>query len=275
MSSLTSLTLEYVRLDDENLSKLNDCFPCLETLNLIGIGVLSDPKIYLRHLKSCWWTISNAPLSLTIFAPKLVNLKLDCVRPRSLVLETPSLSDFHLILETTGSFSTSDLPHLQKLQLKSNFLRDLIHAFPCSKAVKQLRLDSIKRFRPVEREKPNLELLFDVFPNISSLSLGPEAYSDIEGSFSVGLQERKGMKGLKDFTAHLVIIDIEVTLSFISSILSKCDNLSTISLLVDHKLDPTHASYLMSKCEAFCSRAQWKWGFWKEDRKDVWMFDVV
>ncbi|KAL9242037.1 hypothetical protein vseg_016082 [Gypsophila vaccaria] len=276
MSSLTSLTLEYVRLDDENLSALNACFPCLETLNLIGVGVLLDPKICLQHLRSCQWTISNAPVSLTIVAPKLVNLKLECVRPRSLVLETPSLSDFHLVLETTGSFNTRNLPHLHKLQLKSNFLHDLIHSFPLSEAVKQLRIDSIKRFKHVEREKPNLELLFDVFPNINSLSLGPEAYSDIEASFSVGmLQERKGIKCLKDFTAHLVITDIEVTLSFISSIVDNCDNLSAISLLVHRELDPVHTRYLMSKCEALCSRAHWKWGFWKEDRKDVWISSIV
>ncbi|KAK4391761.1 F-box/LRR-repeat protein [Sesamum angolense] len=40
MPKLTTLTLEFIRLDDENLEKLNECFPWLQVLNLIGPNLL-------------------------------------------------------------------------------------------------------------------------------------------------------------------------------------------------------------------------------------------
>ncbi|KAH9607906.1 hypothetical protein KSS87_022261 [Heliosperma pusillum] len=273
MFSLTSLTLEYIRLDDENLSKVNEFFPCLQTLNLIGVGVLLDPKICLKHLKRCHWTISNAPLSLTVIAPKMIGLKLKCVRPRSLVLETPLLSNLHLTLETCGVFAIREqLLHLQNLRLKSHSLCDLISSFSGSMAIKELSLESMSRVELVQLEKPNLELVFDVFPNIRFLSLGPGAYSDMEASFRVGKSSTgKGLRWLKEFTAYLIINDIEVTLSFISYIIGSCNNLSTISLLIHHEFDPTGVGTFISRCPAYYSRAQWKWGFWKEGSKDVWV----
>ncbi|KAK3164128.1 hypothetical protein QOZ80_1AG0013050 [Eleusine coracana subsp. coracana] len=59
MPNLTHLTLEFIRLNDENLDRLNECFPCLHTLNLIGVGGLKDPKIHLPQLKTCRWEVSN------------------------------------------------------------------------------------------------------------------------------------------------------------------------------------------------------------------------
>lgn len=41
MPNLTHLMLEFIRLDDEDLSKLNECFPCLQILDLIGVGGVS------------------------------------------------------------------------------------------------------------------------------------------------------------------------------------------------------------------------------------------
>ncbi|XP_051231135.1 F-box/LRR-repeat protein At4g29420 isoform X1 [Lolium perenne] len=85
MPNLTHLALEFIRLDDEDLSALNRCFPCLETLNLIGVGGLKDPKIDLPQLKTCCWEVSNIPRSLAIHAPKLVYLELKCVHPEILI----------------------------------------------------------------------------------------------------------------------------------------------------------------------------------------------
>lgn len=40
MAMLTSLTVEFIRLDDEGLNRTNDCFPSLQVLNLISVGGL-------------------------------------------------------------------------------------------------------------------------------------------------------------------------------------------------------------------------------------------
>lgn len=55
MPNLTHLTLEFIRLDDEDLSKLNECFPCLQVLNLIRVGGLKNPKIHLSQVKTFRW----------------------------------------------------------------------------------------------------------------------------------------------------------------------------------------------------------------------------
>lgn len=276
MSSLTSLTLEFVRIDDENLSKVNECFPCLQTLNLIGVGGLKEPKICLQVLETCQWTVSNVPLSLTIIAPKMVQLKLKCVRPRALILETPLMSDLHLSLEKANSLNLGELPYLKKLQLESGNLRSLIDAFPCCSAVYELTLEVVNVVEHLEAANPNLGRLFDVFPSLSSLRLRPGAYAGMEGSFNVAeLDEKPDMKGLKDFTAHLVTTDVEVTLSFISFIVDKCSKSAKMSLLINHELDSTIGRSLTSRCVADFPGVQWKWGFWKPGCKDTWVSDGV
>ncbi|GJN05545.1 hypothetical protein PR202_ga23182 [Eleusine coracana subsp. coracana] len=65
MPNLTHLTLEFIRLNDENLDRLNECFPCLHTLNLIGVGGLKDPKIHLPQLKTCRWELTIEKLGAT------------------------------------------------------------------------------------------------------------------------------------------------------------------------------------------------------------------
>ncbi|KAJ8440782.1 hypothetical protein Cgig2_007188 [Carnegiea gigantea] len=272
MSSLTCLTLEFVRIDDENLSTLNDCCPCLEILNLIGVGGLKEPRIYLQYLKRCWWTVSNVPLSLTIVAPKLIKLKLQCVKPRSLLLETPLLSDFHLTLDMAGTISIGELPSLKTLRLKVGYIHYFNNAFPCAKAVKELILDTLNKTEKAKGGNSNIDILFDVFPNMSSLSLGPGAYSEMEAAFGSGeFVGRIVMEGLKSLTAYLVIRDINVTLSFISNILNKCHNLSAVSLLTHHELDSTIANNIITRCMALCFRVRWKWGIWKEGCKDDWL----
>lgn len=80
MPRLTTLTLEFIRLDDENLEKVNKCFPSLQVLNLIGVGGLKEPMIHLTHLRTFRWTLSNAPISISMVAPNLTNLTLNCMK---------------------------------------------------------------------------------------------------------------------------------------------------------------------------------------------------
>lgn len=272
MGRLTNLTLEFVRLEDEDLNKVNDCFPSLRVLNLVGVGGLKDPKICLMHLKSFLWTVSNAPLSLTIFAPNLVKLRLKCIKPKSLVLDTPLLSDFHLSVEEANDFRVKEFSNLENLQLESSSLCSLLGMFPSGKSIKKLTVDSLKKIEALEKGNFGLEALFDVFPNIISLNLGPGAWAEAEICFcKAGLEDRNGMKELTEIVAHLVVHDIELTLSFIYSILDKCTKLTDMALLLHPKEDCGVASGLISGCTTYRPRVKWKWGMWKEGSKDTWV----
>ncbi|POO00618.1 LRR domain containing protein [Trema orientale] len=273
MPKLTNLTLEFLRLDDEDLNKVNECFPGLQVLNLIGVGGLKEPKIDLKHLKICHWTISNAPLSLTILAPSLVELKLECVKPRSLVVETPSLSNLHLIIEKAEEFKMKDFLCLKSLQLESWNLFSLMGKFGSSRTIKMLAVNVPKH---TESIAPTLtfEGVFDSFPNLSSLKLGPGAWSEMEALFrSKGLEDMVGMNGLKEISAHLLIDEVDTTLLFISSILKRCSNLSNMAVLVHGEVGPRIASKFVSKCRADWPRIRWRWGFWKEGTEDSWVSD--
>lgn len=275
MPQLTNLTLEFLRLDDEDLNRVNECFPGLQVLNLIGVGGLKEPKIDLKYLKICHWTISNAPLSLSILAPNLVELKLECIRPRSLVLETPPLSDLHLTIEKAEEFKVKNFPCLKSLQLESWNLYSLMGKFGPSRTIKMLALDIPKRSEPVASTL-SIEILFDYFPNLSSLKLGPGAWSEMEALFcSEGLEGKVGLNGLKEITAQLVIDEIDNSLSFISSILDRCSNLSNMAVLIHEELGSRIASKFISTCRAHWPRVRWRWGIWKEGNKDSWVSDSI
>ncbi|KAJ9183850.1 hypothetical protein P3X46_007656 [Hevea brasiliensis] len=276
MPMLTSLTLESVRLDDEDLSKVNHCFPCLQVLNLIGVGGLTEPKIQLFHLRKCQWTVSNAPQSLTIFAPKLVKLELNCIEPRSLVLETPLLSDFYLSLRKANKFEVKGFLDLKILQLESADLCGLIYSFPSNNSIKRLIVDSSKRVKPGDMSMLSLDMLFEVFPNVSSLTLRSGAWCEMETCFVAGgFQSHTGMQGLKEFVAQLVIRDIDVTLLFIFTILDNCTNLSDVALLIHCEVDPKIASNFISRCTADRPRVRWRWGIWNTGSIDTWTSDSI
>ncbi|KAK9285819.1 hypothetical protein L1049_025020 [Liquidambar formosana] len=278
MPALTSLTLEFIRLDDEDLNKVNECFPSLKVLNLIGVGGLKDPRIHQLQLKTCQWMVSNAPLSLTIHAPNLVKLKLKlkCVKPQSLVLETPLLSDFHLSLENAGECGVKEFLNLKTLHLESTGLWSLIGTFPFGRTVKNLTVDSLKQSEPVEIKRFNLETLSNFFPNVSSLKLGPGAWSELETCFRLGgLEGKIGMKKLKEITGHLMVYDIDITISFISSVLDKYTSLSNMALLIHCEVDSSITSNLISRCSANWPRVKWRWGRWKEGMKDTWVCDSI
>ncbi|OMO91635.1 hypothetical protein COLO4_18239 [Corchorus olitorius] len=265
----------------------------LDDLYLTDVGFVKEwlPKVCgeLRKLaisdfwiQSCWRKsdvlglisscLSNAPLSLTILAPNLVKLRLKCIKPKSVVLDTPSLLDFHLSVEEAYDFRVKEFSTLENLLLESSSLHSLIGRFPSCKLIRKLTVDSLKWTEDLETRKFGLEALFDAFPNVTSLNLGPGAWSEAEMCFRKGgLEDRNAMKELTEIVAHLVLYDVEVTLSFVFSILDKCTNLSDMALLLHPKEDSGAASSLVSRCTAHGSRVRWRWGMWKEGAKDTWV----
>ncbi|XP_037411739.1 F-box/LRR-repeat protein At4g29420-like [Triticum dicoccoides] len=142
MPNLTHLALESIRLDDENLSTLNECFPCLHTLNLIGVGGLKNPKIHLPQLTKCHWEVSDVPRSLAIHAPNLVYLELKCVRPGILILNTPSVSTLKLTIDKLGpTVQVDGLVNLKNLRIESSDLNSLLRLFSESRDVRTLDLE--------------------------------------------------------------------------------------------------------------------------------------
>lgn len=270
------MTLEFIRLDDEDLIKINESFPSLQDLNLIGVGGLKEPRIHLMHLKTCQCIVSNAPYSLAIIAPNLVKLKLVCVKPKLLLIETPLLSDLHLSIETAGNFKVKELHDLRKLHLESAGLRNLLGTFPFGKTVRNLTVVSTRWEVPVGITKSTFELLRNVFPNVSSLTLTPGAWSEFETYPGLGgLESRHQMKELKIITAYLTVNDIEMTISTIFSILENCPKLSDMALLIHRDVVSNVTNSLISRCMAHCSRIRWKWGLWKEETKDAWITDGI
>lgn len=78
------------------------------------------------------------------------------------------------------------------------------------------------------------------------------------------------MKGLKEIKAHLVVYDIEATLSCIFSLLDLCTNLVKVTLLIHRHVDSNTSSKLKLRCTGDYPKIRWKWGFWKEESRDIW-----
>ncbi|XP_010541019.1 PREDICTED: LOW QUALITY PROTEIN: F-box/LRR-repeat protein At4g29420 [Tarenaya hassleriana] len=257
MPNLRSLTLEFIRIDDENLDKINSCFPFLQVLNLIGVGGLKEPKIHLLHLRACHWTVSNAPLSLAISAPNLVELTLKCVKPKGLVLKTPKLAKFQLLLEEANDVSFSEFQDLGTLELVSPDINRLINCIPhFGNTVRKLTVDSFKS----ERAKLGLETLLEAFPHIVSLGLGPGCWSEMESCLEKGGPKHRSRKSkLREIKAHIQTRDVGVTVSFIGYIIENCSGLTDMRLL---KHDHGVRSKLIRTCTKCHPGVRWKWGMW-------------
>ncbi|CAH2077588.1 unnamed protein product [Thlaspi arvense] len=280
MPNLRYLTLEFIRLDDENLDKVNDCFPFLKVLNLIGVGGLKEPRIHFLHLKSCHWTVSNAPLSLAIVAPNLVELKLKCNKPKSLLLETPKLVKFHLSVEDAEGVSLSELQDLNALELISPDMYRLIRNTRCfGNKIRKLSVDSVKSIKQSKRLRLGLGTLLKAFPGIVSLSLSPVTWLDMETHFqSEGLVHVEGTDTLKEITARVQTqdhTDVHQTVSFIRSVLNNCRGLTDMRLMIHQDTDPRVRTYFMSACTMSNLRVRWKWGVWAEGGEDMWVSDIA
>lgn len=272
MNSLKCLTLEFIRLDDEDLNEINFNFPHLEVLNLIGVGGLNEPKIHLLHLKTCRWTVSNAPISLSIRAPSLSKLELKCVKPKSLIIETPMLSDFTFSLEDASGLQVNEFPHLRKLQLHFPCLHSLIATFSSTRTIKELTLDTTQRPESVDSVKFCLDTLFEIFPNLSFLKLAPRVLSEAEACYRAeGLEGRIGMRDMKRSHANLQTYKIELKLPFIISILEKCTDSFDMAVLIYHNPESDLAGRIVSKCAINHPRPRWRWELWKEGSNEAWV----
>ncbi|VVB11125.1 unnamed protein product [Arabis nemorensis] len=277
MPNLRHLTLEFIRLDDENLEKISDCFSFLQVLNLIGVGGLKEPRIHFLHLKSCHWTVSNAPLSLAIVAPNLLELELKCSKPKSLLLETPRLVKFHLSVENTNGVSFAEFQDLNSLELISPDMFRLISKTHFGNKIRKLAMDSVKSIEESERLKLGLGTLLEAFPGIISLSLSPVTWSNIQTHFqSKGLVRMKGADTLKQITARVQMLDhtsVHQTVSFIVSILSTCTSLTEMRLMIHQNTDPSVRTLLISAFTMNNPSVRWKWGMWAEGIEDMWVSD--
>ncbi|KAL5052719.1 hypothetical protein RYX36_033401 [Vicia faba] len=279
MPALTNLTLEFVRLDDEDLNMINTCLPNLTQLNLMGVGGLKEPSINLSHLQTCQWSVSNAPLSLTIRAPSLVYFHLKCIKPKLIFLDAPSLSNFSLSLENTDELVLKNCGNIQRLQLEVECLSlgFILSMFRRCIAVERLSLDFVRRTQivkgvEVDQVEFGFDILLNYFPNMRYLSLGSGAWHAMESSFRRGsFENATGMKTLKELIAHIVVLEIDFTLAFIFSILEKCTQLGDISLLIHSDVDLCVAGNLISTCRSKFPGVRWRWGIWKEGIKDTWV----
>ncbi|CAF2147982.1 BnaA01g07440D [Brassica napus] len=272
MPNLRHLTLEFIRLDDENLEKVNDCFPFLQVLNLIGVGGLKEPKIHFLHLKSCHWTVSNAPLSLAIVAPNLLELRLKCNKPKSLVLETPKLVKFYLSVENAEGVSFSELGELDTLEVISPDVYRLIRNTGFGNKVRKLAVDSVKLIEDSDRLKFGLGTLLEAFPGIGSLTLSHVTWSNIKTHFqSEGLVHMKGTDtALKRITARVQTSDY-TDVSFIRSILNSCRGLTDMRLMIHQDTETRVRDLLISACTMSNPRVRWSWGTWVEGGEDIWV----
>ncbi|KAL5542772.1 hypothetical protein UlMin_010482 [Ulmus minor] len=156
----------------------NCCFLGLQVLNLIGV-------------------VSNAPLSLIILAPNLVELKLECIKPKLL-------------------FKVKEFGCLKCLELVSLNPFSVIGMLRSSRTVKMLTVD-IQRGIDSVASKLSLGTLFDCFPNLRSLKLGSGAWLGMEALFCAGGLEG----GCTNFSDVSLLIHRKVDSSIASKFVSK------------------------------------------------------
>lgn len=262
MPTLTSLALEFIRLDDEVLSALNRCFPCLEILHLIGVGGLKDPKIDLAQLKTCWWEVSNIPRSLAIHAPKLVKLELKCVRPEILVLDIPSVSTLNLTIDKLGpTVQVDGLVSLTNLRIESLDLNSLLQLFTSDRSIRTLDLelpvsaDCIDLYDAV-----NPDYLVQLFARITEVKLSPRFSCELM-RFLVVCMDYEFTSCLKKLLVHLPPSDI-TDCPFVP-LLNNCAQSCEVTVLF-------HADSSAAACQAAASvwplrfpDMKWEWGTWQ------------
>lgn len=153
MPRLTSLTLVFIRLDDEDLEKVNECCPHLQFLSLMDVGGLKRPCIHLSRLKTLFWRVSNTPISLSVHAPNLTALHLSCIEPKFLSLETPCVTLLDLMIKIpSGDIKFRHFQNLINLRFNTWDYSKLFSILSGAHTVKTLGLDV-----PDEDVSPELE----------------------------------------------------------------------------------------------------------------------
>ncbi|CAI9293246.1 unnamed protein product [Lactuca saligna] len=268
MLMVTSLTLECIRLDDKELIQLNKSFPNLQVLNLIDVRGLKLPTIHLLHLKTCHWTITDAPPFVTVIAPNLITLTIEGKKPAAVHVDAPLLTHFHLALPHADSLLVEKFENLKTLCIEASFLYPLLFSFRFTKIVENLTLDSQGLTKgPFERFKISLENLFKIFPNMTSLCFRSRAWSEFEvrGMFGVGMQE------LRTFCGYLMIVDLSLTLSLVACVLDQCYGLLDVSLLIHQNVDSYVSKGFMCTCMMRWPKLNWRWGTLEEGKEDCWI----
>ncbi|KAE9448744.1 hypothetical protein C3L33_19357, partial [Rhododendron williamsianum] len=138
MLKLTSLTLACVRLDDEDLDKVNSCCPSLRILKLILVEGLKEPRIDLLHLRKCQYVGSSfettARLQL-IHAPNLTRIEVGFGQRIAIIRWGLALGSVHLSgpLDVTSALTYSNsnigcVPVVwwESLMYSQNFLTALV-----------------------------------------------------------------------------------------------------------------------------------------------------
>ncbi|MQM00840.1 hypothetical protein Taro_033591 [Colocasia esculenta] len=263
MPLLASLTLEFIRLEDEHLDGLSASFPSLETLNLIGVGGLSEPNIRLPRLKTCRWTVSQVPLSVTIRAPELADLDLLCVRPRVLSLRTPSLRRLRLKMKQVAVVEADRFPHLRSVRLEaSSGLCDLLRALAGCEAVKKAEVEvpgsgdgTSEAAEPVAMGD-----LAGSFPLLDELELGPGAWRELERSAAGGAAPAPlWRRRLKTLTVHLPTPVLR-SAAPLSSVVAMCGPPCEVVVLAHGEDAGQPMERLVSLCGGGLPGVKWRWG---------------
>jgi hypothetical protein len=206
MLKLTSLTLVFIRLDDEDLEKVNECFPHLQFLSLMDVGGLKRPRIHLSYLKTLFWKVSNTPLSLTVNAPHLTELHLSCIEPELLSLETPHLSLLDLTIVTlSGDIKLGHFQNLINLRANtwdcSKFFRILNGAH----TVKTLELNVPEVNVSTEHESSVIMIsdFVDLFCGLEELKLvGAAKYRICGGNEHIKLSLKRLVIEVEEYDFH-------------------------------------------------------------------------
>ncbi|KAK9072024.1 hypothetical protein SSX86_008456 [Deinandra increscens subsp. villosa] len=277
MPMLTSLTLEYVRMEDKCLNELNKCFPNLQVLKFLGVSGIEDPKIHLLNLKTCVWHDPWTMRSMTIITPNLITLTIQCCNPRLIHIEAHMLSYFQFnAFSYADEFMLKKFKNLKTLWLDPDDICPLLSKLPIIKTIENLTLDSIKKPQR-ERRDPAFTLgkLFTVFPNASSLCIRSGPWSDLEACLNPEevWEILDGSKGLKTICAYLMLGDPSLTFSNVARVLEQCDDLSKVSLLIHSDVTCHVYESFRSKCMVRWPWLKWRWGIWSKNREDSWITD--
>jgi len=264
MPNLTHLTLEFIRLDDEDLNQLNECFPCLHTLNLIGVGGLKDPKIHLLQLKTCYWEVSNVPRSLVVLAPNLVSLELKCVRPDKFILDTPSLSTLKLAIQKLGATVQVDgLVSLTDLRIESLDLSYLFPVFVGSRAIRTLELElpeSASQCDLLEAGTP--DYLLKMLASVSEVKLGPRFSCGL--TLCLALCKDSGFQScVKKLLIHMPQSESPFQLLTLLPLFQICAPLCEVTVLFHtESADAIRQGAMSIGMQSFAGII-WQWGTWK------------
>ncbi|CAI9293234.1 unnamed protein product [Lactuca saligna] len=278
MPMLTSLTLEFIRLEDKNLTELNKSFPNLQVLNLIDVRGLKLPTIHLLHLKTFQWTITDAQSCLILITPNLTTLSLECRKVVALYIEAPLLSDLHLAIDHLGAVSVKTFENLKSLSLKSSYICSLIQKFPHLKTIENLTLNSGDlAVGAVDDSKFTLKKMLTYFPTVTSVCFKTSAWLSFEVLYeSFDRVCLDGRLGLTTFRGYLLRVDPALTFSLVACVLDQCKNLVDVSFLIHRDHAAAHISrHFMDWCVARWPRLKWRWGTWEEGTEDTWITNGI